>query len=588
MRREGRDYACKVVRLDPREEGVPETVRTEPEHHRLCQGHPGVLRLRRAWRRPGAAYLLTDLCRAVLREGDPVRPGTLRAVAQALRHCHRRGVVHADVKAENVGLLPSGRAVLLDFGLSVRLPGDGVPRRGTPLYAAPEVLRREPWGAACDVWSLGVALFRGAAGRFPFDHPDREGLFRRIEAAEPDLAAVPDPGLRDLLAGMLAKAPGERLGLSGCWLTRGWPEHQGGAVVHHLLDHLVHGGLRPPRGPALVGGADPGAQPAGAPPGQQPGRLPPHQVLDGQPQLLGHLDRVGGQVAPPQGRRVVQQPLVALAGEVPRVEAQQPEEVRRVEVGHAAVAHVGGGGGVAGQQHAHVHQGVGHLHAALGEGGVRLAAAQAGADPSREHGGCWGVGAQSAPAPGPRRPPRAALLVGYSCTVFQNYRKPRSTISASRPRSPLAAAQQLRRGVAAAPHELRGQGALRGLGVVLEDAAVERVHELGALGDGHGARGRSCATRAAPAPTPCAPAPPAPAPGGPARPSPRPRCPARPPRAGSRGSRARPAPARAPWGSAAACAPPGCGTGPRAAPPGRRRPARPRRTPPAARRGGAW
>lgn len=105
-----------------------------------------------------------------------------RQVLCALAFCHEHGVVHRDVKAENVLLkdpeeeapLEGGRAVVMlcDFGLSARCwAADGPKLRdpvGSPDYVAPEVVRREAYGPAVDVWSSGVLLFASLRGRCPF------------------------------------------------------------------------------------------------------------------------------------------------------------------------------------------------------------------------------------------------------------------------------------------------------------------------------------------------------------------------------------------------------------------------------------
>lgn len=216
VRRFGRDFACKIIR---HKHPLPEVVRSEPANHRRCSAHRNVLTLHRAWSTRHTSYVVTDLCRGGTAESDDSEPrrSTIRAVAEALSHCHARGIVHADVKPENVGFLtaPGQDPVLLDFGLSVRLPRPGGTRRGTPLYVAPEVIERAPWGPACDVWSLGVSVFRMATGRFPFEPGKGNGtttkeLFWRILTAEPPIETVGDEALRDLLSGMLAKDPAAR------------------------------------------------------------------------------------------------------------------------------------------------------------------------------------------------------------------------------------------------------------------------------------------------------------------------------------------------------------------------------------------
>lgn len=103
-------------------------------------------------------------------------------VAGALAHAHAHGVIHRDLKSQNVIIRRDGLAKVLDFGLSARVEDcaiDAVTRSlglqnslcvfaGTLQYAAPEVLRGQKPDACSDIWSFGVMLYESVAGDLPF------------------------------------------------------------------------------------------------------------------------------------------------------------------------------------------------------------------------------------------------------------------------------------------------------------------------------------------------------------------------------------------------------------------------------------
>ncbi len=120
----------------------------------------------------------------------------VRSVASALHDAHERGVVHRDVKPQNIMIDPTGEPVILDFGLARDVDG-ALPTLtrtgdvcGTPAYLAPETLagnRGEP-DPATDIYALGVTLFECLTLRRPFDEPTIDALYHSI-LRDP----VPDP-----------------------------------------------------------------------------------------------------------------------------------------------------------------------------------------------------------------------------------------------------------------------------------------------------------------------------------------------------------------------------------------------------------
>jgi eukaryotic-like serine/threonine-protein kinase len=139
----------------------------------------------------------------------------------ALAHAHAHGVVHRDVKPENVVLSETG-AVLLDFGIARAFTvagGDRVTRAGlavgSPAYMSPEQARGAPEiDPRADVYAMGCVLFECLAGRPPYTHLHPAVLLQLQQTAPiPDLRALrPDvpAELAGVIARALAKAPDDR------------------------------------------------------------------------------------------------------------------------------------------------------------------------------------------------------------------------------------------------------------------------------------------------------------------------------------------------------------------------------------------
>lgn len=186
----GRRVALKVL-------ASGSLARFEREWAALAQlDHPGIVRVLDVGGERGLAWIAMEqvdgepldaaLRRRDLREGA----GLVLQVARALAHAHARGVVHRDMKAQNVLVRArDGRAVLTDFGVAREVDRATLTRTGalvgTPSAMAPEQVRGEPVTPATDVWALGVLLYEVLAGEAPF-RGDLAELFSAILQGAPE------------------------------------------------------------------------------------------------------------------------------------------------------------------------------------------------------------------------------------------------------------------------------------------------------------------------------------------------------------------------------------------------------------------
>ncbi len=152
--------------------------------------------------------------RGPLPAGDGTR--ILREVAWALAYAHGQGLVHRDVKPDNILLESgSGRALVADFGIAAAAGDAGVDGiAGTPEFMSPEQVMGQPMDARSDLYSLGATAFYAFTGRLIFEGKTAtEVLAKQVAEAAPPIASLGTPLPRRLGAIIdrcLAKLPAER------------------------------------------------------------------------------------------------------------------------------------------------------------------------------------------------------------------------------------------------------------------------------------------------------------------------------------------------------------------------------------------
>jgi 5'-AMP-activated protein kinase, catalytic alpha subunit len=210
---------------------------------RQLSGHIGIAQLLECAETPQYLFIIMEYCAGgslldYVREKRKLSENEACLLFQqllaALQHCHGRGVVHRDIKLENILLDGDHSGVkLIDFGLC----GYYVPDKplrchcGSPSYAAPEIVARKDYLAGpVDVWSAGVVLFAMLAGYLPFQARDKKALSSKIIRATWTPPSGASSAAVDLLEKMLTLNPEERICLNKIWehpWVAGGPQWEG-------------------------------------------------------------------------------------------------------------------------------------------------------------------------------------------------------------------------------------------------------------------------------------------------------------------------------------------------------------------------
>jgi serine/threonine-protein kinase len=189
--------------------------------------HPNVITIYAVGREQDAVYFAMDYLPQSLagRLGlMSTLPGAMLVrlgldVASALGFAHRQGVIHRDVKPDNVLFDEHGNAIVADFGIARAVAAHAAETGtalvvGTPHYFAPEQARGRPLDGRADLYALGVTLYRSAAGVLPFPGDDWFEVARQHVDVEPADVRTHNPALSADLARVihrcLEKDPADR------------------------------------------------------------------------------------------------------------------------------------------------------------------------------------------------------------------------------------------------------------------------------------------------------------------------------------------------------------------------------------------
>ncbi|WP_169807506.1 serine/threonine-protein kinase [Herbidospora mongoliensis] len=186
--------------------------------------HPNVIVVHDVIEEDGRPWIVMQLVRSTslgdaLREHGPLVPDRVATIGaqvlDALMTAHASGVLHRDVKPENVLLSPDNRVVLTDFGIasmtedpSMTLTGTVT---GTPAFLPPERLAGHPATPESDLWSLGATLWAAVEGRSPYDRGTPIASMAAVLHEEIPIARRAG-ALAPVLEGLMCKDPTRRMG----------------------------------------------------------------------------------------------------------------------------------------------------------------------------------------------------------------------------------------------------------------------------------------------------------------------------------------------------------------------------------------
>ena len=221
----GRQVAVKIIRDSGEDLGG--TIEREARLVARLQ-HPNIVSVFDAGQQDGNPYLVAEYiegsslrevlqARGRLTEAEAVRYGI--QVARALQYAHSQGIVHCDVKPENILISSQGIAKVTDFGVADMVTRTVTPREardilGTIAYLAPEVIQGAPADARSDIYSLGLTIYELVAGRLPFMGASAAAIAgQRLGTPVAPLrtfAADASGGLEVALARAVALSPADR------------------------------------------------------------------------------------------------------------------------------------------------------------------------------------------------------------------------------------------------------------------------------------------------------------------------------------------------------------------------------------------
>ncbi|HWA41157.1 MAG TPA: protein kinase, partial [Gemmatimonadales bacterium] len=188
--------------------------------------HPSIIPIYRVGKSGRVIFFVMKFLRGnslsnVLRDRGRMSPPEIRRLlleaGGALGHAAKHGIVHRDIKPDNIMFDEFGQCIVTDFGIAKaasgqKLTGTGM-SIGTPHYMSPEQARAQPIDGRSDIYSLGIVAYQALVGQVPYDGDDSFSIgYKHImePIPEPELHSADERQLFDVIRKMIAKEPAER------------------------------------------------------------------------------------------------------------------------------------------------------------------------------------------------------------------------------------------------------------------------------------------------------------------------------------------------------------------------------------------
>jgi len=198
--------------------------------------HKNIIRLIEVFENSTQIFLVTeyadngDLLQLIKQKGnlceEEAKP-IFRQIVYGLAHLNCRGVLHRDIKLDNVLMNSKGEVKICDFGVSKIIDKNKLinDQCGTPAYLAPEIIANLGYkGFYVDLWSLGILLYAMLTGTIPFKAKSLEKLYEIIKIGKVEYPTKLSREAKELISGLLKFAPRDRLSipevLSHPWLGK--------------------------------------------------------------------------------------------------------------------------------------------------------------------------------------------------------------------------------------------------------------------------------------------------------------------------------------------------------------------------------